>query len=120
MATLQVLRKRFKSIQATADMASALKTASSVKYAKISRVLTNIEAYSRACDDTLALFGDAVLTRQTDKVNSRNCLVVFTNNRGFCGGFNSELLGFFEKKLSEETEPPLLIVLGQKGVSFCK
>ena len=120
MATLQVLRKRFKSIQATADMASALKTAASVKYAKISRVLTNIENYSRACDDTLALFGDAVLTRQTDQINTRNCLVVFTNNRGFCGGFNGELLRFFETRLAEETEPPLLIVLGQKGVSFCK
>ena len=61
MPNLQMLRKRFKSIQATADMASAMKTASTVKYAKISRALSNIEAYSRACEDTLSLFGDAVL-----------------------------------------------------------
>ena len=51
MAALQVLRKRYKSIQATADMCSAMKTASSVKYAKISRILSHIEAYSRACDN---------------------------------------------------------------------
>ena len=68
MAALQVLRKRYKSIQATADMCSAMKTASSVKYAKISKVLANIEAYSRACDETLALFGDAVLSRRTETV----------------------------------------------------
>ena len=120
MATLQVLRKRFKSIQATADMASALKTAASVKYAKVSRILSKIEAYSQACDNTLALFGDTVLTRRTNTVKSRNCLVVFTNNRGFCGGFNSELLRFFETRLAEETETPLLMVLGQKGTAFCK
>lgn len=120
MATLQVLRKRFKSIQATADMASALKTASSVKYAKISRLLSKTEGYSRACDETLALFGDTVLTRRTNTVKTRNCLVLFTNNRGFCGGFNSELLRFFEKQLAAEAEPPLLMVLGQKGIAYCK
>lgn len=120
MANLQVLRKRFKSIQATADMASAMKTAATVKYSKISRELANIEEYSLACSKTLTLFGDAVLSRNTDKINTRNCLVLFSNNRGFCGGFNGELLRFFETRLSEETEPPLLLVLGQKGASFCK
>lgn len=120
MATLQVLRKRFKSIQATADMASALKTASSVKYARISRELTHIDAYSRACDETLALFGSAVLSRKAKEVKPRSCLVLLTNDRGFCGGFNSELLKFFEKHLESEAEPPLLIVWGLKGVNFCK
>ena len=120
MAALQVLRKRYKSIQATADMCSAMKTASSVKYAKISKVLANIEAYSRACDDTLALFGDAVLSRRTETVKPGNCLVLISNNRGFCGGFNGELHRFFESKLAEEQLPPQLIVFGQKGAAFCK
>ena len=120
MATLQVLRKRYKSIQATADMASAMKTASSVKYAKISRILTGIDAYARACDDTLALFGDAVLLRKTDKVQTRNCMVLFSNDRGFCGAFNRELLAFFRTRMDEEAEPPLLLVSGQEGISFCK
>ena len=120
MATLQVLRKRFKSIQATADMASALKTASSVKYARISRVLSNIDAYSRACDKTLAMFGNAVLSRKTKDVKPRSCMVLFSNDRGFCGGFNGELLRFFEETYRAETEPPLLMVFGQKGQAFCK
>ena len=120
MATLQVLRKRFKSIQATADMASAMKTASSVKYAKISRVLTNVEDYSRACDETLSLFGNAVLNRHVSTVKSRNCLVLFSNNRGFCGGFNGEVLRFFENQLEAETEAPLLLIFGQKGWAFCE
>ena len=120
MAALQVLRKRYKSIQATADMCSAMKTASSVKYAKISKVLANIEAYSRSCDDTLALFGNAVLSRRTETVKPGNCLVLISNNRGFCGGFNGELHRFFERKLAEEDLPPRLIVFGQKGEAFCR
>jgi F-type H+-transporting ATPase subunit gamma len=101
-------------------MASAMKTAATVKYAKISRELVNIEDYSLACSETLTLFGDAVLTRSTNKISSRNCLVLFSNNRGFCGGFNGELLRFFETRLAAETEPPMLLVLGQKGIAFCK
>ncbi len=120
MAALQVLRKRYKSIQATADMCSAMKTASSVKYARISKVLANNEAYSRACDDTLALFGNAVLSRRTETVKPVNCMVLISNNRGFCGGFNGELLRFFESKLAEEDLSPRLIVFGQKGEAFCR
>ena len=120
MANLQVLRKRYKSIQATADMAAAMRTASTVKYARISRELSNIDAYSRACDEALALFGTAGLPRRTETVKNRNCLVVFSNNRGFCGGFNSDLLRFFEGRMAKETESPLLFVLGQKAEALSK
>ena len=119
MASLQVLRKRYKSIQATADMASAMKTASSVKYARIARMLNAVDAYSKACNEALSLFGADVLTRRTDSVKSRNCLVVLSNDRGFCGGFNGELLRFFESELLSEPEEPLLFLHGQKGAVFC-
>ena len=120
MATLQTLRKRLKSIQATADMASALRTASSVKYARISRELANIEVYSKVCDDTLALFGGDAFKRSAKEIKPRNCLVVFTNSRGFCGGFNSEILKFFESCYLQESEQPLLLVFGQKGIALCQ
>lgn len=120
MASLQVLRKRYKSIQATADMAFAMKTASSVKYARISKMLVNIEAYSRECEKALSLFGDSVLERKTKTVKSRNCMVLFSNDRGFCGGFNGELLRFFQEQLDAEAEPPLLYVYGQKACEYCR
>ena len=119
MASLQILRKRYKSIQATADMAAALKTASSVKYAKISRIFSAIDAYSAACDESLALFGTDVFARKAQTVKKRNCLVLFSNDRGFCGGFNGELLRFFEGQMSNETEKPLLLLQGQKAAVFC-
>lgn len=100
MANLQVLRKRYKSIQATADMAAAMKTAATVKYAKISKKLVNILAYSLACDEALALFGTVGFPRRTTEIKKRNCLVVFSSDRGFCGGFNGELLRFFDEKYS--------------------
>ena len=53
-------------------------------------------------------------------VKPENCLVLISNNRGFCGGFNGELHRFFEQQLAEEKAAPRLIVLGQKGAAFCK
>ncbi len=119
MASLQILRKRYKSIQSTAEMAAAMKTASTVKYARITRMLSAIGAYSQACSEALSLFGTNLLTRKTESVKKQNCLVVFSSSRGFCGGFNSELLRFFENQMEEEAEKPLLIVQGQKAVAFC-
>ncbi len=119
MASLQILRKRYKSIQATADMAAALKTASSVKYAKISRIFSAIDAYSKVCDSSLELFGSGVLSRNTQIVKSRNCLVLFSNDRGFCGGFNGELLRFFDEQMQGEAEKPMLLLQGQKAAVFC-
>ena len=119
MANLQVLRKRYKSIQATAEMAAAMKTAATVKYSKISKKLVNILAYSLACDEALALFGTVGFPRRTTGIKKRNCLVVLSSDRGFCGGFNGELLRFFQEKMSLEAEKPLLIVIGQKGIQFC-
>lgn len=119
MASLQVLRKRYKSIQATADMALAMKTSSSVKFTKISRYLTAVNAYSKVCDEALELFGNDVLGRKTDTVKNRTCMVVFSNDRGFCGGFNGELLRFFDEQYTQENDP-LLIVQGKKAHIFCK
>ena len=101
-------------------MAAAMKTAATVKYAKISKILASIDAYSRACDEALELFGTGGLSRRTDTVSSRNCIVVFSNSRGFCGGFNSELLRFFEEQMEQETEKPLLLAAGQKAINFCR
>ena len=61
-----------------------------------------------------------MLNRRVTTVSPQNCLVLLSNDRGFCGGFNSELLRFFEQRLAEETEMPQLIVLGKKGAAFCK
>lgn len=120
MANLQMLRKRYKSIRATADMAAAMKTAATVKYAKISKILSSINAYSRACDEALELFGTGGLSRRTDTVNNRNCILVLSGNRGFCGGFNAELLRYFEEQMKQESEKPLLLVSGLKAINFCR
>lgn len=119
MSNLQVLKKRLNSVCATKEMAEAMKTVATVKYSRAGKAYSEYEKYSEACGSALELLGGAFLSRQTDEVKPRNCLVLLTSNRGFCGGFNGNVLRFFASELEAESEPPLLIVCGKKGRKYC-
>ena len=68
----------------------------------------------------LALLGGGAPQAAEPGEAKRTCIVVFSGNRGLCGGFNAELLGFFAEILREEAEPPLIIACGRVAEAFCK
>ena len=119
MATLSSLKKRLKSIRATGDMAKAMKTVATVKYNRTGRTLRNFEEYSDACLTALEIIGDRAFTRDCDVPDNRNCYVLMAANRGFCGGFNSELCKKFDEELKKETVPPILFACGKKAQKYC-
>ena len=49
MASLQELRKRLRSIQSTGQLAGAMRTAATAKYAKVSRVRDEFTPYGTLC-----------------------------------------------------------------------
>ena len=114
MASLQELRKRLRSIQSTGQLAGAMRTAATAKYAKVSRVRDEFTPYARACRDMLRLLGAAGIEREAEVVSPRDCLVILGGNRGLCGGFNAELLRFLDGEL-ESHEDPLLLACGRKA-----
>ena len=119
MANLQSLKKRLKSIKSTQEMAEAMRTVSTVKLAKVSKAQNEFEDYSQACLEALEIIGDNGFPRNCSEISSRNCYVLLSSNRGFCGGFNNELLRRFQKEISEENETPLIIAFGRKASKFC-
>jgi len=119
MASLQELRKRLRSIRSTGQLAGAMRTAATAKYARLNRVRSDFSPYASACRDMLELLGSAGIARETETVSDRDCLVVMSGNRGMCGGFNAELLRFLEQELSGR-EAPLLLVCGRKAASFLR
>ena len=120
MANLQLLRKRLKSVISTGQMAEAMKTVASVKYSKCSKLLKDFEDYSFACAALLEMTGTGAFERSCTEVKNRSCFVLLTTSRGFCGGFNNENLKFFRNELEKEKEKPLVIVLGEKGIRYCR
>ena len=120
MAGLQELRKRLRSIRSTQQMAAAMRTGATAKFAKLSRKRTAFGPYSEACGEILAGLGEIGIVRRCEEVNPRACLVLLSGNRGFCGGFHAELFRFFEEEYAKEENPPLLLACGRKAVSFCR
>lgn len=120
MANLQLYKKRLKSIKATGEMASAMKTVASVKYSKLSKIVSETRDYSNACGEILNLVADAAFKREAQSVEDRDCIVVLSSNRGFCGGYNSELIKYLnsENRISESGEDPLYIACGKKIQSY--
>lgn len=119
MASLQELRKRLRSIQSTGQLAGAMRTAATAKYAKVSRIRDEFAPYADACRDMLRLLGGAGIEPEAEEAAHRDCLVILGGNRGLCGGFNAELFRFLEEEL-KKTEAPVLLVGGKKAAVFLR
>ena len=119
MAELHDLRKRLQSIRSTGQLAGAMRTAATAKYARLNRLRGGFAEYARECRSLLYTLGSADLPHPSD-ASDRECLVVLGGNRGMCGGFNAELLGALEERLAGSGEVPLLIVCGKKAASWLR
>ena len=62
MASLQELRKRLRSIRATGQMAGAMRTAATAKYARVGRIREGFGPYARACREMAGLLGHGDVT----------------------------------------------------------
>ena len=119
MASLQELRKRLRSIQSTGQLASAMRTAATAKYARLGRIRNEFEPYAAACRDMLGLLGSAGVPRKAEEIAPRDCLVVLGGNRGLCGGFNAELLRFLDEQI-KTTPSPILLAGGRKAAAHLR
>ena len=102
MASLRELKKQLESVRMTGQMAGAMKTASAVKFARISGVLTGYEAYASVCRDLRTRFGTA-LSEALPRKNPEapRCFVLLGSNRGLSGGYNGRLYEFADRILAE-------------------
>ncbi len=119
MASLQELRKRLRSIQSTGQLAGAMRTAATAKYAKLGRVREDFGPYAEGCRKMLRLLGGAGIPRTSKELPTRDCFLVLSGNRGLCGGFNAELNRFLEAELAEAADP-ILLVCGKKAAQFLR
>lgn len=119
MASLQQLRKRLRTIRTTGQMAAAMRSAATAKYARVSRERERFAPFAEGCARLLSDMGGAGIVRNTDVVRPRDVLIILGGNRGMCGGFNAEFLRYVQTVLDEpRSEPPYLIVCGKKAQAF--
>ena len=118
MPTVQSLKKKLQVILSTRKLTKAMKTASTVKYSKLSALYVSYEKYEKQCSmlyDTCRSGFNSLFALENE--NDPVCYIVLTSNKGMCGSFNTELLGFFSEILKEE-EKAVILSCGKKGREF--
>ncbi len=115
MATVQSLKKKLQTIRSTAKVTRAMKTASTVKYSKLSGIYAE---YGKYADEYLRLYesyrGEFNSVFTCSNPDAPCCYVVITSNKGMCGAFNTELLSFF----SGIYEKGAVISCGKKAAEY--
>ncbi len=126
MASLKELKKKLESVRATGQLAGALKTASAVKFSRISGVLTGYEAYASAARELKTKFGASLAEAYPAKdPDAPRCFVLLGANRGLSGGANLRLYDFADRVLAKEAEEetdsdrpaPMMLIAGRHAVT---
>ena len=115
MATVQSLKKKLQTIRSTKKLTRAMKTASTVKYSKLSEIYNEYEKYAdeylRLYENYGSEFDSAFSCGNPD---APCCYVVIASNKEMCGSFNQELLSFF----SSIEENGIIISCGKKADEY--
>lgn len=115
MATVQNLKKKLQVIRSIRKLTLAMKTASTVKYSRLSGLYSNYEKYEQQCSHLYEAYRkDFNNVFCVNNINAPVCYIVMAANKGMCGAFNSELLNFFDKLLKKEEKTPVIFSCGKK------
>ena len=119
MATIQNLKKKLQVILSTRKLTQAMKTASTIKYAKLSSIYSGYEKYEAQCNRIYQSYRKDFNTVFACKNPEAPVLyLLLSSNKGMCGSFNAELFSFFEGQLGGQKEHPVIFCSGKKGKEF--
>lgn len=126
MASTKEIQGRIKSVSNTKKVTKAMEMVAAAKMRKAIETVLKTRTYAGLSWDiilrlSLALSGEhALLGGQDVKGESKKVgVILFTSNRGLCGGFNSGIINKLHKSLKGVTSAKdvELILIGKKGIS---
>lgn len=115
MSGIPILKKKLKSIRATGKLSRAMKTVSAVKF---SRLNTLCKTYSLYAEQYRFFYQESAPFNASDTESTyadADCVIVMGSNRGFCGGFNIDIISFARDVLSHMEHPFHLIACGAQA-----
>lgn len=113
MSDSRKLKKHLISIKATEKLASAMKTVATAKFSKLSALNSAYAEYSAACGEQMHSFGSNAFNGYSR--GKGTLYLLFTGNKGLCGGYNSELIAHFAATAEKDGA---VIVCGKKGAEL--
>jgi F-type H+-transporting ATPase subunit gamma len=125
-AQLRAVRQRIRGIQSIAKITRAQELIAASRIIKAQQRVRDAEPYARALTDAV----EAVVNR-TEEIDhplvrnpetaERAAVLILTSDRGFCGGYNANVLRRAQSlraSLSERGVEPVTYVVGQRGISW--
>lgn len=120
MQSIQSLKKQLRGIRSTQKLTKAMKTIATVKFSKLNTIYGRYSEYGNQCKKMFDRYGSGFVSSVCEAdADAPVAVIVMASNKGLCGSFNSELLGFAREKLSE-FDDYLLIACGKKAINFFK
>ena len=125
-AQLRAVRRRIRSVQSTAKITRAQELIASSRIIKAQQRLHAAQPYAReitrAVEAVVSRSAnvDHPLTRPVENP-TRAAVLILTSDRGFCGGFNSNVLREAQglrSKLEADRIKPVTFVAGRKGIAW--
>jgi F-type H+-transporting ATPase subunit gamma len=125
-AQLRAVRRRIRSVQSTAKITRAQELIASSRIIKAQQRLHAAQPYAReitrAVEAVVSRSGnvDHPLTRPVENP-ARAAVLILTSDRGFCGGFNSNVLREAQSLralLQNQRVEPVTYVAGRKGITW--
>lgn len=115
MATVQSLKKKLQVVRSTRKLTQAMKTASTVKYSKLSGLYSAYALYEKQYAELFSALGDGMSGLFSDSSeNASVCYIVISGNKGMCGSFNTELMAFFLDIVNRE-KSCIILSCGKKA-----
>jgi F-type H+-transporting ATPase subunit gamma len=125
-AQLRAVRQRIRGIQSIAKITRAQELIAASRIIKAQQRVHDAQPYARAIIEAV----EAVVSRsaQVDhplvrepEATQRAAVLILTSDRGFCGGYNANVMRMAQglrALLSERGVEPVTYVIGQRGVSW--
>jgi F-type H+-transporting ATPase subunit gamma len=124
MATLKAIRKRISSIRNTQQITKAMKMVSAAKLRRAQEAAVEARPYAEKMTELLGNVAARVSsqahpllrTREEKKIH----LLLFTSDRGLCGGYNANLIRAAEAFMRRESagKEIQLVLIGRKGADY--
>jgi F-type H+-transporting ATPase subunit gamma len=124
MATLKVIRKRIGSIRNTQQITKAMKMVSAAKLRRAQEAAVQARPYAEKMTDLLKNLSARVSREAhpllTVREERKIYLLLFTSDRGLCGGYNANLIRAAEAFMRREGagKEINLFLVGRKGADY--
>ena len=121
MATLKTIRKRISSVKNTQQITKAMKMVSAAKLRRAQEAAVQARPYAEKMTELLKNVSARVSSEAHPLLTSREekkvQLVLFTSDRGLCGGFNTNMIRAAEAFIRQHAEDRQiqLTLVGRKG-----